>query len=109
MRAAQDGLLPDGRLGALVVWQGQAARADRLQWLPMIAGIPAESAQFWRGSDLVKCTPCTKKTCSISELGDDPHIVHRPVRGDRGKIIAAYSVAVLKSGERSREVMWVRK
>ena len=29
------------------------------------------------------------------------------MRGDRGKIIAAYSVAVLKSGERSREVMWV--
>jgi recombination protein RecT len=29
------------------------------------------------------------------------------VRGDRGRIIATYSVAVLKSGERSREVMWI--
>jgi len=41
------------------------------------------------------------------ELGDDPHIKHVPARLDRGKIIAAYSIATLKSGEKSREVMWV--
>jgi recombinational DNA repair protein RecT len=29
------------------------------------------------------------------------------VRGDRGKIIASYSIAVMKGGEISREVMWV--
>ena len=42
------------------------------------------------------------------ELGDNPHIVHRPVRGDRGRIIAAYSIATLRRAARlSREVMWV--
>ena len=33
MKAAQDGLLPDGREGAIVPYKGQA------QWMPMIAGI----------------------------------------------------------------------
>ena len=39
------------------------------------------------------------------ELGDDPFIKHKPALVDRGKPIAAYSVATLKSGEKSREVM----
>ena len=38
MRAAQDGLLPDGRLGALVVYKDKR-RGPIAQWLPMIAGI----------------------------------------------------------------------
>ena len=38
MRAAQDGLLPDGRLGALGGLQGKS-RGPIAQWLPMIAGI----------------------------------------------------------------------
>ena len=33
MRAAQDGLLPDGREGAIVAFKGQT------QWMPMVAGI----------------------------------------------------------------------
>src|SRR5262245_31940685 len=33
MRAAQDGLLPDGREGAIVVYGSQA------QWMPMIGGL----------------------------------------------------------------------
>jgi recombination protein RecT len=41
------------------------------------------------------------------QLGDTPLISHRPVRGDRGKIIACYSIAVMKTGDRSREVMWI--
>ena len=105
MRAAQDGLLPDGRLGALVVYKDKR-RGPIAQWLPMIAGI----RQKVRNSGEVatwEVHTVHEKDLFDFELGDDPHIVHRPVRGDRGKIIAAYSVAVLKSGERSREVMWV--
>jgi recombination protein RecT len=42
------------------------------------------------------------------ELGDDPFIRHKPHLGDdRGKLIAVYSVATLKSGEKSRDVMSV--
>ena len=38
MRAAQDGLMPDGRLGALVVYRDKK-RGPIAQWMPMIAGI----------------------------------------------------------------------
>lgn len=107
MRAAQDGLMPDGRLGALVVYKDKR-RGPIAQWLPMIAGI----RQKVRNSGEVATweVHCVyEKDLFDFELGDAPHIVHRPVRGDRGRIIAAYSIAVLKSGERSREVMWIEE
>jgi recombination protein RecT len=105
MRAAQDGLLPDGRLGALVIYKDKR-RGPIAQWLPMIAGI----RQKVRNSGEVatwEVHTVHEKDLFDYELGDEPRIIHRPVRGDRGKIIAAYSVAVLKTGERSREVMWI--
>lgn len=101
MKAAQDGLLPDGREGAMVLYGNQA------QWLPMIAGLRKKvrnsgeiatwDAQVVHEKDVFKF-----------QLGDDPFIHHEPsLDGDPGKIIAAYSIAVLKSGEKSREVMSV--
>jgi recombination protein RecT len=105
MKAAQDGLLPDGRLGALVVYKDKR-RGPIAQWLPMIAGI----RQKVRNSGEVatwEVHVVHERDLFDFELGDEPHIVHRPVRGDRGRIIAAYSIAVLKTGERSREVMWI--
>jgi recombinational DNA repair protein RecT len=39
------------------------------------------------------------------ELGDDERIVHKPAIGDRGKPVAAYAIAKLKSGGIEREVM----
>lgn len=100
MRAAQDGLLPDGREGALVVYKTKA------QWLPMIAGIRKKV----RNSGEIATWDVHvvhERDFFDYQLGDNPKIEHRPVRGERGPIIAAYSVALLKSGERSREVMWV--
>ena len=38
MKAAQDGLLPDGRLGAIIPFKDKR-RGLIAQWLPMIAGI----------------------------------------------------------------------
>ena len=105
MKAAQDGLLPDGRLGALVVYKDRK-RGPIAQWLPMIAGI----RQKVRNSGEVATWDVYvvhERDLFDFELGDEPHIVHRPVRGERGRIIAAYSIAVLKTGERSREVMWI--
>lgn len=101
MKAAQDGLLPDGREGAMVLYGNQA------QWLPMIAGLRKKvrnsgeiatwDAQVVHEKDVFKF-----------QLGDEPFIHHEPsLDGDPGKIIAAYSIAVLKSGEKSREVMSV--
>ena len=105
MRAAQDGLLPDGRLGAFVVYKDKR-RGPIAQWLPMIAGI----RQKVRNSGEVTTweVHCVHEKDQFDfELGDSPRIVHRPVRGARGNIIAAYSIAVMKDGGVSREVMWV--
>lgn len=98
MKAAQDGLLPDGRDGAIVAYKGAA------QWMPMIGGIRKKvrnsgEIATWDvhavyASDLFEF-----------ELGDEPFIRHKPALTDRGAIIAVYSVATLKSGEKSRDVM----
>lgn len=101
MKAAQDGLLPDGREGALVIY-GSAA-----QWMPMIAGLRKKV----RNSGEI----ATWDTAVVFEkdrfryrLGDEPFIEHEPyMDGDPGKVKAAYSIAVLKSGEKTREVMSV--
>ena len=105
MRAAQDGLMPDGRLGALVVYRDKK-RGPIAQWMPMIAGI----RQKVRNSGEVvtwDVHEVYENDVFDFELGDEPRIVHRPVRGTRGKIIAVYSIATLKGGEKSREVMWI--
>ncbi|ACL57477.1 recombinase RecT [Methylobacterium nodulans] len=102
MRAAQDGLLPDGREGAIVEFNGRA------QWMPMIAGIRKKvrnsgEVSTWEANVVFENDEFEY------QLGDDPKIIHRPVLVNRGKPIAAYSIAVLKSGERSREVMTVEE
>jgi recombination protein RecT len=107
MKAAQDGLLPDGREGALVVYKDKR-RGLIAQWLPMIAGIRKKVRNSGEIATWDVHTVYEKDLFEF-ELGDEPHIVHRPARGERGNIIAAYSVAVLKSGERSREVMFVEE
>ena len=113
MQAAADGLLPDGREGALVVYNTKDGKDDRgrdvwikkVQWLPMIAGIRKKV----RNSGAI--TDWTAQVVHANdefeyELGDDPFIKHKPLLdGDRGPVIAAYSVATLKGGEKSREVM----
>ncbi|MFE1598225.1 recombinase RecT [Methylobacterium sp. ID0610] len=102
MRAAQDGLLPDGREGAIVEFKGRA------QWMPMIAGIRKKvrnsgEIATWEANVVFE------NDHFEYQLGDEPKIVHTPVLTNRGKPIAAYSIAVLKSGERSREVMTIEE
>jgi recombination protein RecT len=98
IRAAQDGLLPDGREGAIVAYGNSA------QWMPMIAGLRKKV----RNSGEI----ATWDAYVVHEndefdyiLGDDPRIHHKPTLEEPGEVIAAYSIATLKSGEKSREVM----
>lgn len=98
MRAAQDGLLPDGREGAIVKYGNKA------QWLPMVAGIMKKV----RNSGEIS----TWSVHAVYEndefdycLGDEEKITHKPVMRNRGEVIAFYSIVVMKDGEKSREVM----
>lgn len=98
MKCAQDGLLPDGREAALIPFKGV------VQYLPMIAGIRKKARNSGEIATWDAQIVCENDDFEF-ELGDEPFIKHRPSLGDRGKPIAAYSIAVLKTGEKSREVM----
>ncbi len=103
IKAAQDGLLPDGREAALVVYNDKN-RGLIAQYMPMIAGLRKKV----RNSGEIATWDAHvvyENDAFEFELGDAPFIRHKPSLIDRGKPIAAYSVAVLKTGEKSREVM----
>jgi recombination protein RecT len=99
MKAAQDGLLPDGREGAMVPFKGDVT------WMPMVGGIRKKV----RNSGEIATWDVHavyEKDLFEYELGDDPFIKHKPnLVGDRGQLIAVYSIATLKTGEKSRDVM----
>jgi phage RecT family recombinase len=103
LRAANDGLMPDGREGAFVVFKKKGGTKTAV-WMPMYAG-------------LLKKVRNTGELVSISanvvyerdafdyELGDQERIVHKPALGERGKPIAVYAIAWLRDGAVAREVM----
>jgi recombination protein RecT len=99
-KAAQDGLLPDGREGALVMFGKQ------VQWMPMVAGILKKVRQ---SGELVSIAAHVVYEADdfIYRLGDDESIEHCPPALDkpRGNPIGVYAVATLTSGAKVREVM----
>lgn len=110
-QAANDGLLPDKREGAMVIFStkikegGQERWIKKVQWMPMIGGI---RKKVRNSGEVVsfEAQVVHEKDDFAFELGDDPFIKHRPhMEGPPGKVIAAYAVAVLKGGEKVREVM----
>ena len=105
MKSAQDGLLPDGREAALVIFRSK--EGPKVQYMPMIGGVLKKirnsgelasiSAQVAYSADLFEY-----------ELGDEEKITHKPfLGGDRGDPIAVYAVAKTKDGAIYREVMSV--
>jgi recombination protein RecT len=97
-RAAQDGLMPDNREGALVIY------GKHVQWQPMISGIRKKMAQA--GWD-IRAEIVYENDHFEYELGDKPTMVHRPqVFGKRGQMVGAYAIATnLETGEKYRETM----
>jgi recombination protein RecT len=100
MRAAKDGLLPDGSEAAIVEYDGKA------QYQPMIAGIRKLARQS--GEILTWQQEIVYQNDAFDyELGDEPRLTHKPAIGERGQPVMIYSIAKLSSGELSREVMSV--
>jgi len=103
LKAAQDGLLPDGREGAIVPRNGKA------EWQPMVAGIMKKvrnsgEVTSWRAH-------AVKENDHFAyQLGDEEKIEHTPlIRGDRGETIGAYSIVTLRSGEIVRDFLGVER
>jgi recombination protein RecT len=111
MRAAQDGLLPDGREGAIVPFGDEddgARKSDKASWMPMIAGLRKKARNSGELLDWHADVVFEGDEFDYQK-GDDPHIVHRPALtgGRTRKIIAAYSIAKFPDGSLSREVMTI--
>lgn len=115
LQAATDGLIPDGREGALVIYRTKVKRRDedgrqieewidKVQWMPMYGGLLKKI----RNSDqLASISANVVYTADHFEyeLGDEERIVHRPALTDRGAPVAVYAIAKLKDGSMYREVM----
>lgn len=107
MLAAQDGLLPDGREGAIVPYAD--GKADQAQWMPMIEGLRKKARNSGEISNWEVHIVRARDQFEVV-LGDSPRIDHKPYFGaeDPGEIIGAYSIAWLKDGTISRDVMTIR-
>jgi recombination protein RecT len=98
MRCAQDGLLPDGREAALVIFGGKAA------YMPMIGGFRKIAAEHGWAID----TQVVYEQDTFDyQLGVTPTLTHKPPRLDveRGKAIGAYAIGTHEDGRKQVEVM----
>jgi recombination protein RecT len=103
MKAAQDGLLVDGREAALVIFRTKNGPA--VQYMPMIGGLLKKLRNSGELASIAAHVAYEHDEFRY-ELGDEERIVHRPtLGGNRGQAIAAYAIAKTKDGAVYREVM----
>lgn len=111
MKAAQDGLLPDGRDGALVIFNakvkdnGKDVWIKKVQWMPMVGGILKKIRNSGELLTISAYVAYEKDEFEYT-LGDEESIVHRPcLEEDRGRPRLVYAVAKTKDGGVYREIM----
>lgn len=100
VKLAQDGLLPDGREAALVMF------GNKVQAMPMIAGVLKKIRQSGEVAK-ISAQVVYENDHFVVSYGFDEDVTHNPPPLDkpRGKAIGAYATAVLKDGSRLLEVM----
>lgn len=105
MKAAQDGLLLDGREAGLSLYNDRQRGGQTVAYLPMVGGILKKVRQSGEISSIR--AHCVYQGDEFEyELGDDERIVHRPsLTAQGGQILAAYAIAKFKDGDIQREVM----
>ena len=100
LRAAQDGLMPDGREGAIVLFKGKP------QWMPMIAGLLKLARNSGEVASIQAQVVYRGEPFRVI-LGDEDRIVHERVldAADSGPPVAVYAIAALRDGTRVHEAM----
>ena len=105
MKAAQDGLLLDGREAAPVIFRTK--EGPKVQYMPMVGGILKKIRNSGELASISAHVVYSNDQFEY-ELGDNENIIHKPFLGEeRGKPIAVYAVAKTKDGAIYREVMSV--
>lgn len=120
MKAAQDGLLPDKREAALVVYKeskninGQWVEKKVVQYLPMVYGLRKKILQSREVTD-IKASVVYRREYEeghfLYEEGTESMLRHKPIldlseeEASDANIVVAYSMATYKDGSKSYEVM----
>lgn len=108
-RAAHDGLLPDGREGALVIFKDKNGKKN-VQWLPMMTGIIKKLRQ---SGEIAQISARVVYQAEIDQgrfkfiiQDGEEKLVHEPILwGDRGPKVLAYASAKFKDGTVQHEPM----
>jgi recombination protein RecT len=99
VKSAQDGLLPDGREAAIVLFGGKPS------YMPMVGGVLKKVRNSGELSTITAQIVCKNDTFSYNPCMD-PAPNHSPDWfGDRGEMIGVYAVARLKDGSTAVEIM----
>lgn len=113
MKAAQDGLMPDGREAVLNIYnvkvkEGNVERwVQAVQYLPMVGGLI--KLMYSGEVAYVDAAAVYANDRFVFKRGDSPTLEHEPTMSDDcGPLIAAYAVVKLTNGEVKREVMPMR-
>lgn len=101
-KAAQDGLLPDGRESALVIFGNQVT------YMPMVAGILKKIRNSGELSSIAAHVVYENDEFDYC-LGDEEHIKHKPALSNRGKVVCVYAIVKTKDGAIYREVMSIEE
>ena len=105
MKAAQDGLLLDGREAAPVIYNNRKAGTKTCQYIPMVGGLLKKARNSGEIKDIL-AEAVYEKDMFTYELGESPKITHKPFWGeDRGSVVAFYAVVKTKDGGTYRKVM----
>jgi recombination protein RecT len=105
MKAAQDGLLLDGREAAPVIFRTK--EGPKVQYMPMVGGILKKIRNSGELASISAHVVYDKDQFKYT-LGDNENIEHTPsLDANRGKPLAVYAIAKTKDGAIYREVMSV--
>lgn len=94
MKAAQDGLLPDGREAALTTF------GSTVTYMPMVAGILKKVRNSGAVSTIHSAVVYERDRFRYWVDSEGQHLEHEPVLfGERGKALGAYAMAMTKDGD----------
>ncbi len=105
MKAAQDGLLLDGREAALVKYYMKKTGVTVIQYIPMVGGLLKKARNSGEIKEVL-AEAVYEKDMFKYRLGESPKIEHNPFWGeDRGSFVAAYCIVKTKDGGIYRKVL----
>jgi recombination protein RecT len=105
MKAAQDGLLLDGREAGLSVYKDRKNGGVTVAYMPMVGGILKKIRQSGEISS-IRAHVVYEGDQFEYELGDEERIIHKPnLAKQGGNPLAVYAIAKFRDGDIQREVM----